>query len=140
MVHDPRMDRRALLGLTAVVATAVSATSAKAAGGGGGGSSGQAYTRLPTLTANVRRSNGRGAIMTVETGVEALIPGYAEKIAQRKPRLSAAYATVVRQVASETLPNTPPDVERLVRLLCAETERVLEGRGGRVLLGTVMVI
>lgn len=133
------MDRRALLGLAAVAATAVSATSAKA-GGGGGGAPAPSYTRLPTLSANARRFDGRTGIMTVETGVEAVLPGYAEKITQRTPRLRSAYGAVVRQVAAETLPGAPPDVERMVRLLQAETVRVLDGRGARVLLGTVMVV
>jgi flagellar basal body-associated protein FliL len=130
------MDRRTLFGLAAVATTA--STPARASDTGGGG--GEPYTRLPTLTANVRSAGPRGAIMTVEAGVDCPDAALRPRVAQSLPRLRGAYTAVLQRVASETLPGSPPDVERLVALLQAATDTVLGRRGARLLIGTVMVV
>ena len=130
------MDRRALLGLAAVAA----ATASPAAAGGGGGAPQPSYMRLPTITANVRRVNGRPGVMTVETGVDAPDPALRARVAQSAPRLRAAYAAVVQEAAAGLLPGHPPDVERLVGRLQAATDAALGRRGARLLIGTVMVV
>jgi flagellar basal body-associated protein FliL len=132
------MDRRALLGLGAVAVAA--ATPAAASSGGGGGSAQPSYTRLPTVTANVRRPGGQLGVMTVETGVDAADPALRTRVAQSAPRLRAAYAAVVQQAATALLPGAPPDIERLVTQLQAATDATLGRRGARLLIGTVMVV
>lgn len=124
------MDRRALIGLKSSVAPA----------GDGGAAPNAGYTRLPTLTANFRRSDGRLGVMTVETGVDAHDAALAVRVTQSAPRLRAAYAAVVQQTAAAMLPGAPPDVERLVVQLQAATDRVLGRRGARLLIGTVMAV
>lgn len=131
------MDRRALFGLT-VAAAAACAGAAQASGGGGGGAK-TGYTRLPIVTANVRRSDGRSGVMTVETGVDALTPHMADIVPKSVPRLRAAYARVVQTEANALLPGAAPDIERLVRGLRTATQEVLGGPGARVLIGTVMI-
>ena len=130
------MDRRALLGLAAVALTATPA----AASGGGGGSAQPSYTRLPTITANVRRPGGALGVMTVETGVDAADPALRTRVTQSAPRLRAAYAAVVQQAGNALLPGAPPDIERLVAQLQAATDRTLGRTGARLLIGTVMVV
>lgn len=132
------MDRRALLGLAAVAAAA--ATPAMAGGGGGGGAPQPSYMRLPTITANVRRPDGRRGVMTVETGIDAPDAALRARVAQSAPRLRAAYAAVVQTSANALLPGHPPDVERLVVSLQAATDTALGRRGARLLIGTVMVV
>lgn len=131
------MDRRALLGLAAVAAA--TATPAAAAGGGGGAPQ-PSYMRLPTITANVRRADGRRGVMTVETGLDAPDAALRARVAQSAPRLRAAYAAVVQTAANALLPGHPPDVERLVVSLQAATDTALGRRGARLLIGTVMVV
>lgn len=125
------MDRRALLGLK---------TSTLKTGAGGKAAAEPSYLRLPTITANVIRSGGRSGVMTVETGVDTPDTALRTRVAQSAPRLRAAYAAVVQQSAGALLPGAPPDVERLVAQLQAETNRVIGRAGARLLIGTVMVV
>jgi flagellar basal body-associated protein FliL len=130
------MDRRALLGLAAVAASAAAparASSEKAAPQ-------PSYLRLPTVTANVRRHGGGRGTMTVETGLDTPDPALRARVAQSQPRLRAAYAAVVQQTANALLPGAPPDVERLVAQLQAATNTTLGRAGARLLIGTVMVV
>ena len=124
------MDRRALLGLKD--------TTRKT--GGGGGSAEPSYLRLPTITANVRRHGGGRGVMTVETGLDTPDAALRTRVAQSQPRLRAAYAAVVQQTANALLPGAPPDLERMIAQLQAETDRALGRRGARLLIGTVMVV
>jgi flagellar basal body-associated protein FliL len=127
------MDRRALIGLKT--------QPLKTGGGGGGGAAAQAsYLRLPTITANVVRPGGRRGVMTVETGIDTPDAALRTRVAQSAPRLRAAYAAVVQQSANVLLPGAPPDVERLVAQLQAETNTVMGRAGARLLIGTVMVV
>lgn len=113
----------------------------KTAGGGGGKSApAESYLRLPTVTGNARRSDGRNGVMTVETGVDAADAALRTRVQQSAPRLRAAYAAVVAETANGLLPGAAPDVERLVARLQAATDRVLGRRGARLLIGTVMVV
>lgn len=125
------MDRRDLLGLKTVPL--------KTAGGGAAAPE-ASYLRLPTITANVIRPGGRRGVMTVETGVDTPNAALRARVAQSAPRLRAAYAAVVQQAASATLPGAPPDVERLVAQLQAATNATLGRAGARLLIGTVMVV
>ena len=78
--------------------------------------------------------------MTVEAGVDVPDEALRTRAQQATPRLRAAWNTVVQRNAASLLPGTPPDVERLSRELQAATNTVLGRAGGRVLLGTVMVV
>lgn len=125
------MDRRDLLGLK----TAPLKTS-----GSGSATPEASYMRLPTITANVIRPGGRRGVMTVETGIDTPNPALRTRVAQSAPRLRAAFAAVVQQSASATLPGAAPDVERLVAQLQAATNATLGRAGARLLIGTVMVV
>jgi len=134
------MDRRALIGLAAL-STALVAAEAEASGKSeGGGAPANAYIPLPTATATILRRDGRRGVMTVEVGVDVADPVLRTRADQSKPRLSAAFNEVVRLAGERMLPSAPPDVEWLSRALQAATDRVLGRPGGKLLLGTVMVI
>jgi len=125
------MNRRDLLGLK---------TDTLKTSGGGSGAPQPSYMRLPTITAHVIRPGGRRGVMTVETGVDTPNAALRARVAQSAPRLRAAYAAVVQQAASATLPGAAPDVERLVAQLQAATNATLGRAGARLLIGTVMVV
>ncbi|WP_339933582.1 Tat pathway signal protein [uncultured Brevundimonas sp.] len=134
------MDRRALLGLTALTLTAASTAAAPAlARSESGSSSTSSFIRFPTVTATIMRPNGRRGVLTVETGVDVPDAGLRTRAEQSGPRLRAAYNTVVQQIASAMLPGAPPDVERMVTRLQAVTDSTLGRRGAHLLIGTVMV-
>jgi hypothetical protein len=134
------MDRRALIGLAAL-STALVVTEAEASGKSEGGAApANAYIPLPTATATILRRDGRRGVMTVEVGVDVADPVLRTRADQSKPRLSAAFNEVVRLAGERMLPSAPPDVEWLSRALQAATDRVLGKPGGKLLLGTVMVI
>lgn len=129
------MKRRALLGL----ASPAKGSPVLASNNGGGG--GQAsYMRLPTITANVRRPDGRLGIMTIETGVDVPDAALRVRAQQSLPRLQAAYTATARTEAAILLPGAPPDIDRLVAQLQAATNRTLGRAGARLLIGTVMVV
>lgn len=107
---------------------------------GGGKAARAAYTPIPTVTANVRRSDGRLGVLSVEAGVDAYDPAVAPIVAQAAPRLRAAYAEVVQRIGAETLPGTAPDIERLVSEMQAATVRVVGRPGARFLIGTVLAL
>jgi len=135
------MDRRALLGLAALTATAATtaAAPALARNEGGGGGSTSSFIRFPTVTATILRSNGGRGVLTVETGIDVADAALRTRAEQSAPRLRAAYNTVVQQIASAMLPGAPPDVERMVAQLQAVTDSTLGRPGAHLLIGTVMV-
>lgn len=131
------MDRRALLGLAAVAA---SAAAAPARASDAKGAPQASYLPLPTLTANVRRPGGARGVMTVEVGLDTPDAALRTRAAQSAPRLRAAYTAVVQQAANSLLPGAPPDVERMIAQLQAATNTTLGRAGARLLIGTVMVV
>ena len=133
------MDRRALIGLAAL-STALAAEAEASGKSEGGGAPANAYIPLPTATATILRRDGRRGVMTVEVGVDVADPALRTRADPSKPRLSAAYNEVVRLAGERMLPSAPPDVEWLSRALQAATDRVLGKPGGKLLLGTVMVV
>ena len=134
------MDRRALIDLAAL-GTALVAAEAEASGKSeGGGAPANPYIPLPTATATILRRDGRRGVMTVEVGVDVADTALRTRADQSRPRLSAAYNEVVRLAGERMLPGAPPDVEWLSRALQAATDRVLGKPGGKLLLGTVMVV
>ncbi len=129
-----------MIGLAAL-STAVVAAEAEASGKSeGGGAPANAYIPLPTATATILRRDGRRGVMTVEVGVDVADQALRLRADQSKPRLSAAFNEVVRLAGERMLPSAPPDVEWLSRALQAATDRVLGRPGGKLLLGTVMVV
>ena len=134
------MDRRVLIGLTALT-TALVAAEAEASGkSSGGGAPANAYIPLPTATATILRRDGLRGVMTVEVGVDVADEALRTRADQSRPRLSAAYNEVIRLAGERILPGAPPDVEWLSRALQAATDRVMGKPGAKLLLGTVMVV
>ncbi|WP_122467713.1 MULTISPECIES: Tat pathway signal protein [Brevundimonas] len=132
------MDRRALIGLAAMAATA--ATSARAGAPSKGAPAAEAYLPIQTLTATIVRPGGRRGVLTVEAALHTPDPALAGRAAQSVPRLRAAFNLVVSELGRGLLPGGVPDVDRLGRQLQAACDQVLGRAGARVLLGTVMAV
>jgi hypothetical protein len=135
------MDRRRLMSLAALAAALPVA--AQASGGGektekkkGGGLS---YLQLPTLTATIMRPDGRRGVLTVETGIDIPNTDQRAKADLLIPRFRAGFVQALQIYASGLSPSTAPNAEFIARELQRETDRVLGGPGGKLLLGTILV-
>lgn len=132
------MDRRQLALFAAALAAsmpgiAAASTDEKKKGGG------LTFIQLNTITATVVRANGRRGVLTVETGVDVpddKLREYAHLVA---PRLRAAFVQVLQTYAARLSPSSPPNADYLAGELQKETDRVLGRKGGKLLLGTMLL-
>ncbi|MFN3537274.1 MAG: Tat pathway signal protein [Brevundimonas sp.] len=132
------MDRRALIGLALVAASAGSA--AAAAPASDGGVPANSYINLNSINGSVTRANGRLGVLAVEAGIDVPDAALRATAAASGPRLRSEMAQVVQRAAAGLRPGAPPDVHQLSRDLQFAVNQVLGRRGARVLLGTVMVV
>jgi hypothetical protein len=132
------MDRRALLGLALVAASAGSAA-AGAPASDAGGAPAASYINLHAVNAAVTRARGRRGVLTVDVGIDVPDLDLRAVAATAGPRLRSEMAQVVQSFAAALRPGEPPDVHRLSRELQFAVNQALGRRGARVLLGTVMV-
>jgi hypothetical protein len=135
------MDRRALLGLAAVVTPALVPAVAKASPPSGGGTASEAsYFRLPIVTASILHASGRRGVLSIETGLDVPDAALRTRAEQSAPRLRAAFSTVAQRFANGLRPGMPPDIDQLASALQAAANTALGRPGARVLLGTVMAV
>ena len=135
------MDRRALLGLAAVVTPALVPAVAKASPPSGGGSaSADSYFRLPIVTASILHASGRRGVLSIETGLDVPDAALRTRAEQSAPRLRAAFSTVAQRFANGLRPGVVPDIDQLSAALQAATNATLGRPGARLLLGTVMAV
>jgi hypothetical protein len=132
------MDRRALIGLALVAASAGSA-SASPPPSDEGGAPPHSYINLNSINGSLVRASGRRGILTVDVGIDVPDMELRAAAAAAGPRLRAEMAQVVQRFAAALRPGEPPDVHRLSSELQFAANQALGRRGARVLLGTVMV-
>lgn len=77
--------------------------------------------------------------MTVEVGVDIPNNGLRARAQISQPRLRAAYVQALQTYASGLGPGAPPDADYISRMLQTETDHVLGGPGGKLLLGTILI-
>lgn len=100
---------------------------------------GLTFVQLPAVNATLTQPNGRRGILTVEAGLDIPNPRLRQRAQASQPRLRAAYAQMLQTYATGLPPGSPPNADTLGREMQRETDRVLGGKGARLLLGTVMV-
>jgi hypothetical protein len=126
--------------ITALIVVLISSLAGGAAEAGakkkGGG---RAFLQIAPVAATVLRPDGRRGVLTVEAGVDAKSDAMHAKAQASLPRLRAAYATVVQYHAAGLGPGSAPNADRLASDLQRETDRVLGGSGGKLLLGTLII-
>ena len=97
------------------------------------------YVALDTLTATIRRGNGRRGVLTVQASLDvpdARLRARAESVV---PRIRAALVQTLQTYASGMTPGLPPNGDVLGGALQRETDRVLGQRGAKVLIGTMLI-
>jgi hypothetical protein len=97
------------------------------------------YVNVETLTAMVIAPNGRHQVMTVQSGVDVTDPALHTLAEQVEPRLRDAYVQVLQAYAGGLTPGAPPDPDYVARQLQAATDRVLGKKGGKLLIGGMMI-
>ena len=97
------------------------------------------YVPIDTLTAMVMASNGRHAVLTVQSGVDVPDPALNARALSVTPRLRDAYVQVLQTYAGGLQPGAPPDPEYVGRRLQQVTDQVLGKPGGKFLFGGIMV-
>ncbi len=140
------MDRRhfiLLLNLLGLVPHLALASEKKEKGGEGEGGKTKepAGTYIPVglITASILRSNGRRAILAVETGIDAPDPALHAKADKLTPRLKAAYVQSVQTYAMSMSLTTVPDADFISRELQKQTDQIMGARGVRLLLGSIIL-
>lgn len=133
------MDRRLLLA-AALAAPALAAQPARANEGGkerkkGGGEN---FVQIPTLTASIMKADNRRGVMTVEAGVDTPNPVVHTRIQSLQPRLRDGYNAYLARFAAALRPGMAPDADMLARDLQGITDKIA-GRGGKLLLGTILI-
>ena len=132
------MDRRALLGLALVAASAGSAAAAPSSDDGGAPPN--SYINLNSINGFVTRASGRRGVLSVDVGIDVPDMELRATAAAAGPRLRSELSQAVQRFAAALRPGEPPDVRRLSSDLQVAVNQALGRRGARLLLGTVMVV
>ena len=106
---------------------------------GGKSKSDSPYVALRPVTLTIVRPNGRRGALTVEVGLNAPDKALRERVEVSGPLLRDAYNAALQSYAMRLGPGTAPDLEIIGAALQRETDRVLGGKGARVMLGAVLV-
>ena len=133
------MDRRALLGLALVAASAGSAAASPPPSDEGGAPP-NSYINLNSINGFVTRANGRRGVFSVDVGIDVPDVELRTIAAAAGPRLRSELSQAVQRFAAALRPGEPPDVLRLSSDLQFAVNQALGRRGARLLLGTVMVV
>ena len=133
------MDRRALLGLALVAASAGSAAASPPPSDEGGAPP-NSYINLNSINGFVTRANGRRGVFSVDVGIDVPDLELRTTASAAGPRLRSELSQAVQRFAAALRPGAPPDVHQLSRDLQFAVNQALGRRGARLLLGTVMVV
>ena len=133
------MDRRALLGLALVAASAGSAAASPPPSDEGGAPP-NSYINLNSINGFVTSANGRRGVFSVDVGIDVPDVELRTIAAAAGPRLRSELSQAVQRFAAALRPGEPPDVLRLSSDLQFAVNQALGRRGARLLLGTVMVV
>ena len=132
------MDRRTLIGLALVAASAGSAAAAPSSDDSAAPPN--SYINLNSINGFVTRANGRRGVFSVDVGIDVPDMDLRATAAAAGPRLRSELSRAVQNFAAALRPGEPPDVHRLSSDLQFAVNQALGRRGARLLLGTVMVV
>ena len=132
------MDRRqaSLALLVAMILPSVAVASSGGEKKKGGGVS---FLQLGAITATVLRANRRRGALTVEVGVDVPNPALQVRATQLAPRFRAAFVQTLQTYAAGLPPAALPNADFLSREMQRQTDLLLGVKGGKLLLGTILV-
>ncbi|MFT4090200.1 MAG: Tat pathway signal protein [Asticcacaulis sp.] len=131
------MNRRAFLSLAAACSLlplpALAAGPVKKKGGG------SSYTQLPMITVFTRSRQSRHGTLTIEMGLDTKDEALRQKIAASLPRLRDAFVRRIQAYALSLTRTSLVDLDYMTLELQAATDEVLQKKGAKVLLSTVIL-
>lgn len=129
--------RRAFLSVSAACTllplSALAAAPVKKKGGGA------SYTQLPMITVFTQSRQQRHGTLTVEMGLDTKDEALRQKIAVSLPRLRDAFVRRLQTYALSLNRSSLVDLDYMTQELQAATDDVLQKKGARVLLSTVLL-
>jgi len=99
---------------------------------------GPSFIAIQALTANAARTGGRRGVLTVDLGLDCPDPAVHARAETLIPRLRAELFAQLQTYAAGLRPGEPPNPDFLATRFQAIADRTL-GRGGRVLLGSILL-
>ena len=123
------------------LAAALSLVPAVAAASGGGDKKGGGVTFVPVkaVAATIIRRDGSRGVITVECGVDVPDSDLRKKANDIQPRLRDAYASVLQLYAGGLPKAALPNADYIAAELQKATDKVLGKKGGRLLIGTILI-
>lgn len=129
------MNRRlALAAALAFVPAVASASGGEKAKGGG-----ITYVPIKAAMATIVRRDGSRGVITVECGIDVPDAALRKKTNDIQPRLRDAYAAFLQTYAGGLPKAALPNADYIAAELQKATDRVLGKKGGRFLIGTILV-
>jgi hypothetical protein len=133
------MDRRTALAAAATaLAAAVPAVASAASAKKNEGSS-VTYVPVKSISATIMRRDGSRGVITMECGLDINDETLRLRANQLQPRLRDAYASTLQTYVGGLPRAALPNADYLVGEMQKATDRVLGKKGGKFLVGTIMV-
>ncbi len=129
------MDRRLALAAALSLAPAVAA----AAGGEKKKGGGVTFVPVKAAVATIIRRDGSRGVITVECGIDVVDDALRMKANEIQPRLRDAYAGFLQTYAGGLPKAALPDADYIAAELQKATDRVLGKKGGKLLIGTILI-
>jgi hypothetical protein len=130
------MDRRTAL--AAAVAAAAAASSAHAAGKKAE-TGGVTYVQVKAISATIMRRDGSRGVITVECGIDIADTALRLRAGELQPRLRDAYASFLQAYAGGLPRSAVPNADYIAGEMQKATDRVLGKKGGKLLVGTILI-
>jgi hypothetical protein len=122
-----------------LIACLLAGSGAARAEEGGGKKAKTPYIQLQSLAVSVIRQSGARGVLTVEIGIDAPDPALRDRVDLVTPLLRSAYISALQPYALSLPPGSLPNADWISMTLQRETDRVLGRRGGKLLLGSILV-
>lgn len=129
------MDRRlALAAALALVPAVASASGGEKKKGGG-----ITFVPVKAAMATIIRRDGSRGVITVECGIDIADAALRLKANEIQPRLRDAYASFLQAYAGGLPKAALPNADYIAAEMQKATDRVLGKKGGKLLLGTILI-
>jgi hypothetical protein len=129
------MDRRLALAAALSLVPAVAAASGGEKKKGGG----ITFVQIKSIAATIIRRDGSRGVITIECGIDIQDEGLRLKAQELQPRIRDAYASFVQSYAAGLPRASLPNADYICRELQTATDRVLGKKGGKFLIGTILI-
>lgn len=133
------MNRRYFLSGLSTIACAGLSGAAYAAGPVKKKGGGSTYTQLPMLTIFTRSRQHKHGILMIEMGLDSPDEALRQKISLSLPRLRDAFVRRLQPYAMSLNASSLIDLEYVTRELQAATDEVLQKKGAKVLLSSILL-